>query len=166
MVEFADLQCPACAQYSSEVVPALVDDYVRPGRLRLELQPIAFLGPDSELGARGALAAGRQDKMWTFAHLLYGNQGIENSGYMNESFLRDVASEVPGLDVARFTEDLFSPAVDRELARAQRAAEARGVNATPTVLLGRRGGELTPVQVTAQAPDEYTGAVDRVLERE
>jgi protein-disulfide isomerase len=163
LVEFADLQCPVCAQYSRDVLPGLVSRYVRPENVRLELETIAILGPDSELGARGAFAAARQDRMWHFADLLYRNQGFENSGYLSESFVRDVAGAVPGLDVNRFMADLNSPAVDRQLARAQGAAEARGVNATPTVFVGRRGGQLRPVQVTAQTPTQYMEPIDRLL---
>jgi len=163
LVEFADLQCPACQQYSADVVPALVNDYVREDRLRMELWPIAILGPDSEVGARATLAAGRQDKMWEYADLLYRNQGIENTGYLTESFARDVAAAVPGLDVERFTRDLGSAAVERDLARAQSRAQARGVNGTPTVLVGRRGESPQAVEVTAQGPDQYTGAIDRLL---
>jgi protein-disulfide isomerase len=163
LVEFADLQCPACRQYSADVVPTLVNDYVREGSVRMELQPIAILGPDSETGARATLAAGRQDKMWEYADLLYRNQGIENTGYLTESFARDVAAAVPGLDVDRFTDDLGSAAVGRELARSQAAAQAQGVNGTPTVLVGRRGESPTAVEVTAQAPDQYTSAIDRLL---
>lgn len=165
LIEFADLQCPACRQYSADVVPSLVNDYVRDGRLRMELRPIAILGPDSEIGARAALAAGRQDKMWEYADLLYRNQGIENTGYMTESYVRDVAAAVPGLDVDRFTRDLGSQTIQRELARSQAAAQARGVNGTPTVLVGRRGESPTAVEVTAQAPDQYTSAIDRLLGR-
>jgi protein-disulfide isomerase len=165
LLEFADMQCPACRQYSGDVMPELVNRYVRPGRLRMELQPIAILGPDSELGARAALAAARQDKMWDFTDLLYRNQGLENTGYLTESFVRDVAAAVPGLDVQRFTSDLYSAAVDRGLARAQDAARARGVNATPTVFAGRTGTDMRPIEVTAQAPDQYTGAIDRLLGR-
>jgi protein-disulfide isomerase len=163
LVEFADLQCPACRQYSSDVVPSLVNDYVREGRLRMELRPIAILGPDSEVGARATLAAGRQDKMWEYADLLYRNQGIENTGYLTESFTRDVAAAVAGLDVERFTRDLGSAAVERDLARSQATAQAQGVNGTPTVLVGRRGESPTAVEVTAQAPDQYTAAIDRLL---
>ena len=165
LVEFADLQCPACRQYSADVVPSLVNDYVREGRLRMELRPIAILGPDSEVGARAALAAGRQDKMWEYADLLYRNQGIENTGYLTESFARDVAAAVPGLDVERFTQDLGSAAVERDLTRSQAVAQSQNVQGTPTVLAGRRGDSLSAVEVTAQSPDQYSAAIDRLLGR-
>jgi protein-disulfide isomerase len=36
--EYADLQCPFCADYARDVLPAVVERYVRTGRLRLELR--------------------------------------------------------------------------------------------------------------------------------
>src|SRR5690349_2453782 len=31
LVEFADLQCPFCGDYARDVLPAVLDQYVRPG---------------------------------------------------------------------------------------------------------------------------------------
>ena len=51
MVEFADLQCPFCAEYTKNVVPTIVNRYVRPGKLRIEFRPLTFIGPDSAKAA-------------------------------------------------------------------------------------------------------------------
>ena len=82
LVEFADVQCPYCATWSNTAFPALVRDYVRPGKVRLVFAGMAFVGPDSERGLRFALAAGRQGKLWDVLHLLYASQGAENSGWV------------------------------------------------------------------------------------
>src|SRR5919112_6575031 len=57
LVEIADLQCPFCAQYSSEALPSIVEDYVRRGKLNYELQIRSFLGRDSVRAAGAAAAA-------------------------------------------------------------------------------------------------------------
>ena len=36
LVEFADLQCPFCRDYALNVLPQVVEHYVRTGKLRLE----------------------------------------------------------------------------------------------------------------------------------
>ncbi len=146
MVEFADLQCPFCAQYAGDVLPDVVRRYVRPGGVRLELDVISRIGPDSERGARAAVAAGLQDKMWQFADVFYGNQGIENSGYVDDGFIRDVAEQVPGLDVDRVLADMDSAAVDRRLARYEQRAQRLGVAGTPTFYAARRDGVLRRVE--------------------
>jgi protein-disulfide isomerase len=146
MVEFADLQCPFCAQYAGDVLPDVVRRYVRPGDVRLELDLISRIGPDSERGARAALAAGLQDKMWQFADLFYGNQGTENSGYADDGFIRDVAEQVPGLDASRVLADMNNAAVDRRLGRSERRAQQLGIAATPTFYAARRDGVLRRVE--------------------
>jgi protein-disulfide isomerase len=57
LVEFADLQCPFCAQYARDALPRLIDRYVRPGRIRMQLRLLSFIGPDSECAARVAAAS-------------------------------------------------------------------------------------------------------------
>src|SRR3954454_4688045 len=55
LIGFADLQYPFCGRYGREVLPSVVDGYVRPGKLGLELNLLTFLGEDS---VRAAEAAG------------------------------------------------------------------------------------------------------------
>ena len=57
------------------MLPAVVDRYVRTGRLRLELQLLAFLGEDSVRGGRMAAAAAGQNRLWPFVDAFYRNQG-------------------------------------------------------------------------------------------
>ena len=81
LVEYADLQCPYCAIWAREAFPAIVDEYVRPGHVRLVFRGLAFIGPESDTALRTALAAGAQGRLWNVVHLLYGNQGAENAGW-------------------------------------------------------------------------------------
>ena len=48
MIQFEDLQCPICRRYQEEGFPGVVDEYVRPGKVKLRFVGMAFLGPDSE----------------------------------------------------------------------------------------------------------------------
>ena len=77
LIEFADLQCPFCAQYTTGALPSVIEDYVRTGRLKLQLRLLRFIGPDSERGAEVAAAATLQDKGWEFSDLFFRNQGQE-----------------------------------------------------------------------------------------
>jgi protein-disulfide isomerase len=153
MVEFADLQCPFCARFDREVLPALIHRFVRTGRLRLELRPIAFLGPASTAGAIATLAAGRQGRMWHYADLFYRNQGAENSGYVTPAFLTRIA-EGAGLDLAQWRADTADPEIAAALEANTRAARTARIGGTPNFRLGRTGGVLTPfVQRTTRRAD-------------
>ena len=92
LTEFADLQCPFCRDYAAER-PAADHRALRANRqLRLELRLRAFLGPDSQSGARAANTAAPLNKMWDFVDIFYRNQGQENSGYVTDPFLSRIAT--------------------------------------------------------------------------
>jgi protein-disulfide isomerase len=46
LVEFADPQCPYCAQWSATAFDDIVTDYIRPGKVRLVFGGLSFLGAD------------------------------------------------------------------------------------------------------------------------
>jgi len=163
--EFADAQCPFCAQYATDVMPEIVKRYVRTGKVRMVFQPLAFIGEDSVRGARAALAAGDQGKLWTFLDLIYHNQGAENSGYMTDAILRRLGAAIPGLDVARMLGARNAPTVDQALSTANTQASGFGIDSTPSFVLGptgKPGVELTVNQLTV---DELTGPIDAALKK-
>jgi len=146
--EFADLQCPFCAQHAQQVLPALIADYVRTGQVKLVYRNLAFLGPDSEEGATFAAAAAAQDKLWPVVERFYANQGVENSGYVTDEFLDEVAAGVPGLDRSRLEADRDSAAVERQLAAARQRASAMGVDSTPSFVLSDKQGREQKLAAT------------------
>jgi protein-disulfide isomerase len=164
LVEFADLQCPFCARFDRAVLPAVIEEFVRPGRLRIELRPVSFLGPDSSTGAAATVAAGYQNRMWQFADLFYRNQGAENSGYATPAFLGRVA-RAAGLDFERWERESNSRRLVATLEGNARAAHTARVNGTPNFRLGRTGGVLTPLAQGPGAPDDFMTRLRRALAR-
>ena len=146
LMVFADLQCPFCAEWENGALPAIVDQYVRPGKLQVVFQPIAIIGNDSVLGARGAASAAQQNKLFDWAALVYRNQRQENSGYMTTAFLKKIASAVPGLNVGKFASQLKSPPVNKLLTTAQTLATSGHVSGTPAFFLAKRGQGLKQFQ--------------------
>jgi len=140
VVEFADLQCPVCGRFSEVVTPELLEGPVADGRAKLEFRNWAILGEDSIEAAKAALAAGEQDRMWTFVELFYDNQGIEGTGYVDDAFLEALAEEA-GLDMEQWQSDREDPRWDAELKRIDAEAIAAGFEGTPSVLLIGPGGE-------------------------
>jgi protein-disulfide isomerase len=163
LVEFADLQCPYCAVYARDVLPTVVDRYVRTGRVRLELHLRTFLGEDSHRGAVLAAAAGRQDRLWPFVDAFYRNQGTENSGYATDAFLRGIAGATDGLDVQRALADRDRPATQRTLAEAEQLASKLGSESTPAFYLRRGHGPLAQVEPADLTPDAFTAGLDDAL---
>jgi protein-disulfide isomerase len=163
LVEFNDLQCPVCKEYTSAVFPTLVKRYVRTGKMRMEFRLQQFIGPDSEKAARAAAAAYRQNRAWMFQDIFYSNQQQENSGYVTDDFLRSIALATPGLDVDRFFTDLRSPSAGQMAKTGSAEFAAKGFTGTPSFLVGKTGGPLSPLRWTALTPDQFTGPIDSLL---
>ena len=163
LIEFADLQCPFCAQYATQALPTVLDRYVRSGRLKLQLRLLAFLGPDSERGAEVAAAATLQDRLWPFSELFYANQGAENSGYATDRFLRGLARATPGLDVAQVSRDLDSPRARSVIRQAERQANRLGVEGTPTFFLVQGASAPEPLDVSSLDAAGFTAALEAAL---
>ena len=157
VVEYIDLQCPFCQEFETQALPALLSDYIRTGKAKLVARPVAFIGPDSERGREGALAAARQNKLFNFAELLYFNQGTENTGWLSDTMVEQAAASIPGLAVPRLLEASNSTDVKDEAARFDTLAEDNRVHATPTIFVGPSGGALQPVAL-ASATDEHSVA--------
>ena len=163
LTEFADLQCPFCAEYANNVVPELVSRYVRPGRVRLEFQTLTFLGPDSERGGRAAAAASLQNRMWQFTELFYRNQGTENSGYVTDEFLREINEQVEGLDVERAERDRDTPEAQRVLDDAAAQAQEARIQSTPSFLITRDGGQPEPFEPESLEIAPFAERLDQAL---
>jgi protein-disulfide isomerase len=165
MVEFADLQCPFCAEYARDALPTIVDRYMRTGRVRLELRLISIIGPDSVPAARTAAAAALQDRTWQFADLFSRNQGQENSGYVTDGFLRSLLWATPALDVQRALAASKGAAMGGLTRRAEAEASQQGVDATPTFFARHTGGPLEQLQPSSLTADAFTGPLDQLLGR-
>ena len=159
IVEFADLQCPFCAEYEAAVLPTLIDRYVRTGKVRLQLRLLRFLGPDSDRLARVAVAAAAQNRMWQFVGLAYDRQGQENSGYATNDFINRLAHDAGLKNVDA------GAAAERQVQGNEQLAKTAGINSTPSFLIGRTGGTLRPFQPSELTPGAFTPAIDKALGR-
>jgi protein-disulfide isomerase len=142
LTEFADLQCPYCKEYALNVLPQIIETYVRPGKVKLDLRLMRFVGPDSARGAQAALAGAAQGRMWQFVDLWYRNQGTENTGYGDADF-------VEGLGAAAGVKQPLTAAHEAQLRRVEREATAARIESTPSFLLN--GKRLTLESLTFDA---------------
>jgi protein-disulfide isomerase len=157
---YEDLQCPACAAFTRETFPDLIRRYVEPGEVKVVSETIAVLGPDSVPAARAAFAAGEQDRYWEYSTLFFLNQGRENSGYVTDEFLTNIAEETQGLDVDQWNEARESEATQTKLDAAQASARDEGIEGTPTLVIS--GPEGTTELVGAVPIERVASAIDEV----
>jgi protein-disulfide isomerase len=149
MVQYIDLQCPACRAYETSVQPSIVQEFVRTGKLKIEARPIAFIGPDSIPARKAMIAASNQNRAFNFAQITYANQGTENTGWLNDTFIQHAAASVPGMDVRALQNDQNSTLVTNATHRIDAQANADKLSETPTLLIGKTGSKLKKVSSSA-----------------
>jgi protein-disulfide isomerase len=172
--EFADLQCPFCRQYTLRALPAIIEKYVRTGKLRMEFHNYDIIGPDSFKASKMAEAAAQQNRLWNFTDLFYGNQQTENSGYVTDRFLTQIAGGVTGLNVSKALSERFSPAIEGKIANDNQLARiygsqysnlpVPGFNGTPSFMLFKTGSTPQLFNPTSlNEPSVFEAAIDKLL---
>ncbi|HET8758007.1 MAG TPA: thioredoxin domain-containing protein [Solirubrobacteraceae bacterium] len=152
VTEYLDLQCPICANASRTVLPDVVDNYVRTGKVKLQARTLHFIGADSVRAARVAAGAAQQGALWPFLEAFYAKQGTENSGYVTDDFLRDVAADA-GVDGDAALAYADTAAAERPLVKANEDAARLKIDGTPTFTVQRGDGPVKVVsadQLTAE----------------
>ncbi len=134
MVAYSEFQCPFCGKFARDTEPALIDEYVESGVLRIEWRDFPYLGPESGTAAEGGRAAAEQGKFWEFHDAMYADQLPPNSGDLDEDYLVDLADGI-GLDADRFRADLTSQATKDAVARDFQEGQAIGVTGTPAFII-------------------------------
>jgi len=158
--EYADIQCPFCKRWALEVMPTVVQQYVRSGKVRVVFRPMAFIGDDSVRAARYVNAASKQNKAWQLLDVLYRNQGVENAGWASEGFVESAAKSV-GLDVAKARAYAQSDASMGALRTTSAIAANHGIDSTPSLLMRVRGGQAE--QLDAFDTVALANAIDAAL---
>ena len=139
---FGDLQCPYCRRFTLEVLPSLIQSYVRPGKLKIEYRSLETATRDPEtfkIQQVAALAAGEQNKMWEFIELFYHEQGHENRGYVTERYLEELAQQLRGLDLIAWTAARNDAALATTITSDAQVANKARVTSTPSFLLSKSG---------------------------
>ncbi len=146
LTEYLDPQCPICAEASKETLPSVIEKYVRSGKVKLQARTLSFIGPDSVRAAKVAAGAKQQGKEWAFLETFYASQGTENSGYVTDDFLTDVA-KAAGVDAKQALSYADSDASQESLDQADAEAAALKVDSTPSFTVQRGDGAETVVAV-------------------
>jgi protein-disulfide isomerase len=164
---FGDLECPVCKQFTLGALPPLIQSYVRSGKLKIEYHSMQTATRESGIFNTqqvAALAAGKQNLAWHYIELFYREQGEENTGYVTESYLQNLARQVPGLNLAAWTAARNDPALAAAITTDAQTVNANGFTGTPSFLIGKTGGKLEklePSTYTEAGP--YNAAIEKLL---
>ena len=105
---FTDLQCGSCRDEFLGTIPPLVENYVRPGDVKLLLRHYSIAENPLELGFYGAEAAAQQGYGWQYTYLFFRNQdgGRTARRRITEDFHDSIAGSIGELDVPEWQEYL------------------------------------------------------------
>ena len=162
LIQFEDLQCPICKRYQEDGFPGIVEEYVRPGKIKIRFVGLAFIGPDSEKALLYTLAAGEQGKLWQYADALYANQGEENSGWVTDDLLQQIAGDFD-LDWEKLKTDADGAVTLQQANAMATEASNRGVPGTPWFYIQVGDGEPYEVRPSSFAIEEFRRILDDAL---
>ncbi len=164
---FGDLECPICKEFTLGALPAVIQKWVKTGKVKIEYRSMETATREPEVFNTqqvAALAAGQQDKMWNFLETFYHEQGEEDSGYVTESYLQGLAQQVPGLNLTQWANDRSNPALANQIATDKQAANNAGFTGTPSFLIGKTGGTPSKLEYSSLTePTSFNEAIEKLL---
>ena len=135
----SDFQCPYCKEWHDVTYPALHNEYVKTGKVRIAYVNFP-LGIHAQAwpSAEAAMCAGAQGKFWQMHDAIFDNQRRWASG-PGPATVFDSLARTTGVDIRRWRA-CVSSGVTKPLIQADHdRARAAGVRSTPSILIG---GEL------------------------
>jgi len=164
---FGDLECPICREFSEGALQPLIEKYVRPGKLKIEYKNLETATREPETFRTqqiAALAAGKQKKGWYYIELFYHQQGQEDTGYVTEKYLQELAKQVPGMNLATWTSDRGNGEFTNTITTDAQTANNAGFTGTPAFLLGKTGGQMTKLEYSSlKDPSSFESAINSLL---
>ena len=155
VVEFGDLECPACKAAQPNVAKLMEDE----PKLRLIFQnfPLESIHKWAMLGAKYVDCIGREnnDALWKFLSIVYEHQGEitpENADSMLKGFAKEAGAN-PDTVAACTTK----PETEKHIRESMALGEKLGVDSTPTFFINGRKvigfGNNTPYEVVKAIVD-------------
>ena len=143
ILEFADFQCPHCAQFATMVEPVLKEQMVATGKVRLVFYDFPLGGnfPWSFMAARSGRCANEQGKFWEYHDYVFGKQqdwSYENDQDKVIEHFTSYATAV-GADADKFESCVRSDKYRTEVSQSRAFGESLQVQGTPTLFVnGKR----------------------------
>jgi protein-disulfide isomerase len=162
VIEYGDPQCSSCQFFSKNVAPDLVSSEVKPGNVKYEFRPFLIIGPDSKPAMRATLAAGEQNRFWQYLQLFYLNQGGENSGYVTDTFLTNLAKAAGVSDLDKWNQSRNSTKWDATIQQGSSQANSFGFTGTPSIVVEGPGGQKSIGGGTIPTLDQIQSAIQQV----
>lgn len=133
LVEYSDLQCPACKMYMP-IVEKISEEFKDKILFVYRHFPLKQIHKNAEMAARATEAAGKQGAFWQMADFIFANQAAwENSPGAKELFIKYAG--MLNLGVERFKADIDSSEIKNKVNTDYQSGLAIRLNSTPSFFL-------------------------------
>lgn len=136
MVRWTDLRCPYCAVFENEVLPKIISTYVETGKLRIEVNDVAFFGEQSLQAAVAARAAGEQGLYQEYLSTVFAAAPESGHPEFTEAKLIGFAKTAGVPDQAAFKAALSDADLQAAVSTSTSTAQQLGVTSVPFFLIG------------------------------
>ncbi|MFC8689649.1 DsbA family protein [Brevibacillus porteri] len=138
IVKFGDFKCPGCQDFSQQIKPQLVKDYVDKGIASFYFMNIAFVGPDSNTAALAAQSVYHQsnESYWKFYDAVYKNQGSPKVPWATPEYLTELArKEGLSINYEQLRQEIDSKTYQNEINAQMEFGSKIGVRSTPSLFI-------------------------------
>ncbi len=157
LVEYSDLQCPACKYYQDNILKPIEAAYGDKIQVVYRHYPLSQHIHSKE-AAIAAEAAGKQGKFWQMHDLLFATQDAwATSTNVIPLFVGYV--QKMGVDVGRFEQDMQSNDLASKIERSIEDGNAQGIQGTPTFFLNGKAIQ------SPRSLDEFKQVIDAALNK-
>ena len=158
MVEYSDFSCPHCADLAAIGIGPLIEDFVRPGKLRIVYKPITFVNPPySRPAAQAFLCAAEQGMGWQMEEQIWGLYQASGAGAYTQRNLVGQAEAI-GLDGSQFRSCYVSAETNQSVQDVLTEAQSIGIQGTPTIYVN---GQLSDYR----GPEAIYGDIKAIIEQ-
>jgi protein-disulfide isomerase len=154
IVEFADYQCPFCAQFNKETKDSIVENFIDTGKAKFLYKDfIVNDGSDkaSTLAAAASYCAAEQGMYWEYHDELFKNSNGENTGWVTTDNLKQFANNVRVPDLMKFSDCVDTGKYNEIVSENDSFARNIGLQSTPSFIFYNG---TTPVAIQGAQPYE------------
>jgi len=134
ILEWGDYQCTFCYKFHQNTLDAIIENYIKTGKVKLVFKDFPLNGPDSILAAEAAYCADDQKKYWQYHDELYKNWGGERTGWVTRESLDRFATTVD-LKLDEFNKCLDNHKYKNRVNALYEFGKDIGIDATPSFLV-------------------------------
>jgi protein-disulfide isomerase len=156
MVYYSDFLCTTCRFHFQNTEPAIIDQYVKPGKVRISLRYVLNHGERSIRTSEASACTAQQGYGWQMHDILFVNQGeVWNTAEdQMPALMKNYAATLTGLDQAKFAACMDSRQTLKTLQDADAEQRTRGIVGQPIFEIeGKRLAGAQPIETFAAAFD-------------